>query len=376
MTQGRAIFIATVLYLLVFFWQNRGRFLRPYDYSYFGKLYSQSQYIKGGASEGGIGDDGLYAFAGYYYITGGDISRVSFESPPLAKYLIGVSILLFHNELIINIFYAYSLVFLVYWLGGELLQNKVQAAIAAFLVTTDRLVTSQYLLSMLDLPMTVLFLGGCLWLLKAMRKERKSGDLLLSALCFSLSFTTRFFPILPLLLLSAVVYLYKKKKRLWREWTVYLLLLLPLTYGLTHSVYLFHNSLVEFIKYQYWILHWRMGEPYVPGNLLTMILTGYYQSWWQHGVWLTRDDWSMSIPIVSIFGCIGLWFWRKRYPNALFALVTVIYLAYVSVLTVGVTKFLLPVYPLLVIAAVYGASMIYQGIIERVWPGHLAREDR
>lgn len=71
-----------------------------------------------GSGSKGIGDDGLYAFAGYYYLfQGGDVSAVNFEHPPLGKYLIGVSIFLFGNENVINIIYFALILIITYKIG-------------------------------------------------------------------------------------------------------------------------------------------------------------------------------------------------------------------------------------------------------------------
>src|SRR3989344_3460516 len=100
------IFLISVLNLTNFWFNNLNRFQKPFDFKYFSDLYSKSQYVLGEKSIGGIGDDGLYAFSGYYYFfQKGDVSAVNFEHPPLGKYLIGLSIFLFHNELFINIIY-------------------------------------------------------------------------------------------------------------------------------------------------------------------------------------------------------------------------------------------------------------------------------
>lgn len=351
---------STIVYLTLFFALNRERFLRPYDYSYFGKLYSESQYVKGGASIGGIGDDGLYAFAGWYYLTGGDISRVSFESPPLAKYAIGLSILFFGNELAINIIYAFLLVVIVYRLAFELLGSELLSAAATLLTTTNRLLTTQYLLSLTDLPMTILFLGGVLFLLIALRKRGERWSLFVSALLFSLSFTTRFFPILPIILFCLVVFLRLLNKPYWFRYARYLLILFPVIYLAVHIVYFRYHSLADFWHYQSWILQWRLGEPFVPGNLLTVAFTGYYRSWWGEQVWLFRDDWSLSLALVSILGTVGMWLWRVRLRERLITIITACYLVYAATLTVGVTKFLLPVFPFLVIAAISVTKQVAQ----------------
>ena len=83
------LFIILVGKLSFFVIQNKNFFLRPFDPVYLSDLYSKSQYVLGQKSKGGIGDDGLYAFAGYYYLfQRGDVSSVNFEHPPLGKYLI------------------------------------------------------------------------------------------------------------------------------------------------------------------------------------------------------------------------------------------------------------------------------------------------
>lgn len=346
------IVLTCIIYLAIFCWINRELFLRPYDYAYFGRLYSDSQYVKGGASAGGIGDDGLYAFAGYYYITGGDISRVSFESPPLAKYLIGVSILLFHNERFINLIYASVFLLLVYLMSIEMTNNILVAAMSTFLVGIDQLFANQILLSMLDLPMTLFFLGGLYWYIRGSKGFQPSINLFLAAVFFSLSFAMRFFPILPILLGVLVLGLLKREKKRAYYFITLLLIFVPVIYILTHITYIREHSFIDFLHYQYWIIRWRMHEPYVPANALTLILTGRLRSWWQKDAWLYGSDWTIMIPLFFIFSAVGLWRWRKLYPHKIIVLMTLVYFLYINILTVGVAKFLLPIYPIIVIAAV------------------------
>ena len=375
MLRYKSLLILALIYLVIFFWQNRGRFLRPYDYSYFGKLYSQSQYIKGSASEGGIGDDGLYAFAGYYYITGGDISRVSFESPPLAKYLIGVSIILFHNELVINLFYAVILLITVYQLGILLTGDRLIAATSAVLTIIDPLFTNQYAFSMLDLPMTLLFLGGLVFYLYGSKQKNPYREFFISALFFALSFTTRFFPILPLLLLILGMNLVKRGRRHWLSFSIFICLVLPLTYIIVHLQYILSHSFMDFLHYQYWIIRWRFGEPFVVGNMLTTILTGYYRSWWQQNLWLRRTDWSLLVPVNFFLGTLSFWRWRKKNPQNSIGMLVLVYIVYCSLATVGVTKFLLPVYPLIIIGSMT-TLVLFWGRLAKTWKARKGGEHR
>src|SRR3990167_9345765 len=131
--------VITSLHLINFWHINLERLKRPFDPDYFSGLYSTSQYVLGEKSKGGIGDDGLYAFAGYYYFfQAGDVSSVNFEHPPLGKYLIGLSIFLFNNEIAIGIIYFLLLLFVTYQLG-RLFIDKFQALIPPALLVFDPL---------------------------------------------------------------------------------------------------------------------------------------------------------------------------------------------------------------------------------------------
>lgn len=139
---------------------NQHYFLRKFDPVYMGNLYSQSQYVIGERSKGGIGDDGLYAFAGYYYLfQKGDISSVNFEHPPLGKYLIGLSILFFGNENIINIIYFFFLLLLTYKLSQILLSDRILSVLSVGILSLDSLFLDNLVRSLLDLPFTLFFVG-------------------------------------------------------------------------------------------------------------------------------------------------------------------------------------------------------------------------
>lgn len=152
---------ATFISNIIFFIQNQQYYTRPFDSDYFASLYSKSQYVLGPASKGGIGDDGLYAFAGYYYFfQKGDVSSVNFEHPPLGKYLIGLSIYLFHNENVVNIVYFFFLLFITYKSAFIILKDKLLSSVTVFLVSIDPLLRDHTLRSLLDLPFSLFFTTG------------------------------------------------------------------------------------------------------------------------------------------------------------------------------------------------------------------------
>src|SRR3990167_7825817 len=152
--------VITSLHLINFWHINLERLKRPFDPDYFSGLYSTSQYVLGEKSKGGIGDDGLYAFAGYYYFfQQGDVSAVNFEHPPLGKYLIGLSIYLFDNELFINLVY-FMLLLIVTYKTGRLYLDKSAALLPLCILLVDPLFLDHVIRSQLDLPFTLFFVSA------------------------------------------------------------------------------------------------------------------------------------------------------------------------------------------------------------------------
>lgn len=357
----RLLLALTVLYLLFFLFSHKNVFLKPFNYEYFGELYSESQYIKGQASKRTIGDDGLYAFAGYYYITGGDVSQVNFEHPPMGKYLIGVSEYIFGNENIINIIYAILFIVVVYQLGLLLLSSKLLAASATLLVSTDKLITTQYIAPQLDLPTSLTFLIGVYFLLKIIKIPTFKYSAAAS-IFFSISLVMKFFPFLFLLMLTVIFVLFiSKKYKAFKYFCLTSFIFFPLIYLCVHMSYFLHNhTLLDFIKYQHWILIWRSGNPFVPGNLLSHLLAGHYYTWYGVPKIMLSDEWTFQMSLVFILGMIGVWLWRKKFENLLISALVVVNLLYATLFTIGQPMYILPVYPFLAMAAVYTFSEIFK----------------
>ncbi len=332
--------------MTVFFWKNWKNYQTPYDHSFFSRIYSLSPYVMGPAASEGIGDDGLYAFAGYYYIYGGDISQVNFENPPIGKYLIGLSIQLFGNQNRINIVYGFLFLLTLYFLCKLLFSRGFWGCLAVCIACLDPYFQSQLLLSLLDLPMTVFFLIGFTFYLIAKRKNY--WFFLFSSVFFGLSAGTKFFPGLILFILALIIdLLFSAPEKLPKF--IISLILIPVIYFIVHGVYfLYHPSLLEFFHYQKWIVHWRLGNPTVPGNIITNVLFGFYRSWWEKGIWIFDKEWSPILAVLTVFGLSS----PILAPNSkwfLFYWLTIVFIIYIAFGTVGVAKYIFPVYAFLLI---------------------------
>ena len=355
--------LLVTIYLIILLWPVRNFYTRPFDYAKLGETYANSQYITGSGSSG-IGDDGLYAFAGYYYSTGGDPSQVNFENPPLGKYLIGLSALIFGNENVIYIIYAVLVLCGTYALAKSIFKNNLLAVLTVGLLGLSHLFiiqfvptsVTQYSVTLLDLPLTVFFLWGVWFFLRTPTGKR---NYLISSLLFGLAFSAKFFPALLILLPVFLGYQFFYRRKDLVKYAI-TLLLVPFIYLASYLVYFFyHPSLSEFISFQKYIISWRLGNPTVLGNIFRTIFTGSYQNWWDGS--LTIDhEWSRELPILFILALIGSVsaIKSKNLKLCLLLVLSLVFITYLAVGSVGVARYLLVVIPFLVILAASGVGKI------------------
>lgn len=338
-------------------------FTVKYDHQKIGKIYSQSQYILGPKAQRNIGDDGLYAFAGYYYLMEkGDVSKVNFENPPLGKYLIGVSILLFKNPKVISIIYGLTLLTAVYFYSTKFF-NKFIGSLAVFLLSFSPLFLDQLTNGLLDLPLTLFF---CLGLFFYFNAHNKLLYYYISSAFFGCAVATKFFPALIFVIMILGFHTFFTNKHTFRNYLTSLVII-PIVYIMSHFFYFFyHPSLGEFIKYQRWIISWRRGNPYLIGNIINVLFWKKYFSWWDQNLSIRYGSWTFLSPLLPVLSFVSIYCKSKNIKKInVFLLwsVAIIYFIYVLFNTTGLEKYLLPIYPILAILSSYTLHQLFSIII-------------
>lgn len=138
------------LQLLQIIYFERHFFTSRYDTQYWKDRYEHSQYQLP-LSKRIIGDDGLFAYSGYRLIKGDNPFSINNDKPPVAKYLFGLSILLFNNPLYIVFFFGFSTLVVFYFIARYLLKNNTLAFSVTTLIFLDPLFFSQFWITGLDL---------------------------------------------------------------------------------------------------------------------------------------------------------------------------------------------------------------------------------
>jgi 4-amino-4-deoxy-L-arabinose transferase-like glycosyltransferase len=137
-----------------------------YDPAYFQRAYNL---FKAGQPTT-FTDDMLYAYAGWTYVHGLSPDQVNFEHPPLAKYLIGVSELLFHDPVTLGIIFAVATLVIVYLISSRLMPPYF-ALVPVWFLAFDRLFIYSSAVSLLDIYMTF-FVTACVILFLLFRHSK------------------------------------------------------------------------------------------------------------------------------------------------------------------------------------------------------------
>jgi predicted membrane-bound dolichyl-phosphate-mannose-protein mannosyltransferase len=353
-----ALMMFLILWCVFYFYSFRTYFITPFNAREMSKVYSESQYVLGTGSKGGIGDDGLYAFAGYYYFfQGGDVSSVNFEHPPLGKYLIGLSLFLFHNENVINILYFIALLGLSYSFGLVILRNKLLSLLGVIFVAIDPLLLDHVLRSQLDLPFSVFFLAAAYFFILS---QKKAGYIYISNFFWGLAFSTRFFPLYVVIWTITLIYLWLNKKSLIKKY-ITSSLLIPVIYLICHiSFFVYHPSFIEFLRHKKWMLAWYRGTPIITGNIWKNIYTGTYLD--STRLLAKNQYWWPFLPFIYTFAILRFRPSMLKYYADPFILTygfMIFFLFYVTFATNGLQKFVMPVYPLVILLALSNIEAMY-----------------
>ena len=129
-------------------------FANKLDESWYANVQSRLSSIEKGETpsvENLVFDPELYALAGWLYIHGVPPSEFNFEHPPLAKFFIGISEVLFHSPTSMNAFFGLATLLVVYLLSIRLFGKTFFALIPVYMLSLEKLFLGAARTSTLDI---------------------------------------------------------------------------------------------------------------------------------------------------------------------------------------------------------------------------------
>lgn len=338
-------------------------FLIPYDSSYWEKRYLNSQWAKGWEAEEKMGDAELYAYAGWRQIKGEDPTKINPETPPLGKYLIGLSILIFRNPVVISPVLGVLFLVSIFLLAKKILKDNILAIIPVFLIILDPLFRENLITTMLDLPFSLFITLAFLCLLKG--KENKFFYFLslifLGGVAATKMYLVGFGLVGVFLFYLFLLLVFQKRKDVF--WFLGFLPAFALVYLGSYIVYFLNGHNFWDFKYlHFWIRHFARVQVagYPKGEILRILFLGQWRTWWDEGRLVKVSVWRpwWSLGILAIFPSILEVFFKKHLDLLIF-LIWPIYLLVIFSIGVPYPRYLLPVLPSLYILLCYNLKKLF-----------------
>lgn len=336
------------IFLIHFFfrvYQYKDNYLVPFDHNYWEKRYYESQWVVPNSSNT-IGDDGLYAYAGYKYVFDG-LNPIlnSPEVPFLGKYLIGLTILIFNNQNIFGLLTGILALAVFYFFNLNIFKNKTVAFLPVFVFSFDMLFWEQLQANYLDLLyLSFLFLS----LTFALKRNYILASIFLG--CFA---ATKFPPTSILLGIAMLVYVILCNSKDIKKLLISFILW-PSVYVITYLQFFFQgNNFIDFLKVQnYFINYYATGaKSQNPFMAIEMLMLGRWSTWWA-GV-MRVGEWHILWPIsfVLSLGVVRYIKILRNDPMLMMLIWVGVYCAFLTLTPVA------PRYLLLLIPFLYNVSV-------------------
>ncbi len=303
----KIVIIFCLLIFVVQFFQiiyfQRSLFAEKYDAEYWKDRYEHSQYQLP-LSKRIIGDEGLFAYSGYRIINGDNPFSINVDKPPVAKYLFGLSILLFHNPLHIVLLFGLATLIVFYFIAKQIFKNRSLALLVTTMLFLDPLFFSQFWVTALDLIQLFFLLLNILLLIN-IKKFRDWNIAVILGSGLSLGFFAEVKPpiILPVIFVLETLFLFYKCLR--KE---YLLFLLGLSLGIIMPYLRFiflGNNIIEILR-----LHKYMASIYLQSQLKAHVgavwlalLIGKFPNV-VTGALINVSEWWILWPVIAFSGTL------------------------------------------------------------------------
>jgi len=346
-------------YTTVHYWKN---------YPVLEQQYLDSQYIN--KHPKWVGDEIVFSYAGGALIKGTNPVLVIPDAPPLGKYLIGISILLFDNpHIIIGISGIASLV-LLYMLSKQVLKDKFIALFPTLLYSSEPLFKNQFVYSpLMDLFQLVFLLSYFYCINKAfLGKKQTTLFFILASMLLGFFIATKFFVSGITILIASVLWtlLNRNKKKL-----LTLLATIPISVGILLAsyarVFAFGYSFREFLGIQKWVFLYHQGQIILPLSVWPLLLLNRWYVWYGNNPVISDAQWLPTWPIITIVSFVTIGFYlfkkieRRREVEILMLWITC-YLGFLSFGQIFARYFVI-LLPILYIIATYGTVAVAKQLI-------------
>lgn len=322
------LIIGVIFLFLSLITTNLHRYQEKFNFKKLEVLYHSSQFAEKPENRKQIiQDEDLYAYSGWQYLTRGEIDQINVEHPPLGKYLIGLSILLFKNQNIGQIIWGIIFLTLLYRLSFKIVKNAPLSLLLVLIFFQEKIFQEQLTHSLLDLSQGVFLL---IFFLLIIKKNKKRCHLIVQGLSLGIIASIKYpsTALIAFLTLTAFLIIKKEKEIIKKlsliglaAFFVFLLSYLPFLIK-NPNPSSFYSLQVRALK-----IHLSHVPEYPKGQVLNVLFLNRWLSWWGEKKYLKTEFWNIFWPILTLSFLISLYKWRQKLKdNLLINLWSIFYL--------------------------------------------------
>lgn len=323
------------------------------------KVFLSSQYVSKKPAAW-IPDETAFSYAGGKLIQGQNPVLTVPDAPPLGKYLIGLSAIIFNNDSTVILIFGILALISLYILSYQVFSNKLLAMLPPFFLSFESIFKNQLIYTPLMDIFQIVFLIGCFYFFnKGLKSNKIILFFALANLFLGLFIATKFF-ITGFTIIAAwyfVLFIKKDKKRI-----IYLTLTLPISlFVLLLSyirVFAFDYTFNRFLGIQKWVFLYHKSFLILPLSLWPLLMLNKWFVWFGDKPVISDGQWSITWPILTIITFLTMVRYlfkkikREESLEVLMAWVFV-YLAFLSFGQVFSRYFVILI-PILYIISLYG----------------------
>lgn len=351
-----AVFVVKAKYFSFDYWNN---------YSALKSIYLRSQYVSKHPTAI-IPDETINSYAAGSYIKGESPVLIAADTPPLGRYLIGLSAIIFNNENIVTLFFASLALFLMYRIGRKVFYFRYLAILPPLVFSFEPIFKNQIIYSpLLDIFQLVFLLSAFYFFNLGLNSKKILLGFSIASLSLGLFISTKFF-ITGITIVFAwflVLILRKEKERI-----KIALLTLPISVFILLLTYVrlfaFHYSLKSFLGVQKYVFLYHKSQLILPFSIWPLLLLNKWYVWFGDKPIISDSQWLITWPIVTIVSLITVILYviskipKNKNVEVLMSWVTfyVIFLSFGQI----TSRYFVILVPVLYIISLYGLVSFYK----------------
>lgn len=329
------------------------------------KTFLGSQYVNK-YPKGWIPDETVFSYAGGKLIQGTNPVLVIPDAPPLGKYIIGLSTVIFNNDsTFILLSSVLSLLFL-YILSIQIFSNKLLALVPPFFLSFEPIFKNQLVYTpLMDIFQLVFLLCIFIFFNKGISNKKSFLYFFLANLFLGFFIATKFFITgFTIVVACYIVLFFIKDKKKIINLTLTLpvsLFILLLSYA---RVFAFGYTINKFLGIQKWVFLYHKSYLILPLSVWPLLLLNKWYVWFGDKPVISDAQWSFTWPIVTITSIITiiLYILKKIPKNKNLEILMAWFVVYMLFLSVGqiFSRYFVILIPILYIISLYGVVSLYK----------------